>query len=339
MAEQHTIEKVFCKLEKIMGNVQGAPQHTCMCPMCNEKPVHSHVFQENGVLNQISENGKLYMFGRNDLFAMLSDRPLIGYKHIGKHQSFNFWGFCNPHDNNLFAPIEPSNGIVNWQERQSQYLLAYKCICREINAKIEAKHIIRDSMTAICFDADTAMKLFLQTTNHSRAIKTLETYKKILEDGIFNAQYAKLVFKVVELPFALDLCLSAPITIREELGLPYFGPDEDKEVEAVNIVNIFPYNQKTIVIMGGLKDRPNVWLNEIYDLLSSESIESISIALQDILFRAEFHCISKRLYDALSDEIPLFIQEWFENADNTEYNMPYTSNIFYKYLKTITKQV
>ncbi len=171
------------------------------------------------------------------------------------------------------------------------------------------------------------MKLFLQTANHSRAIKTLESYKKILEDGIFNAQYGKLTFMVIELPFFLDLCLSAPITIREEQGPLYFGPDEDKKVEAVNIVNIFPYHEKTIVIMGGLKDRPNAWLNEIYNLLSSGSVENISIALQDILFRAEFHCISKRLYDALTDEIPLFIQEWFENADNTEYNIPYTSNI------------
>lgn len=338
MAEQHTIEKVFHKLGQITKDIQKTPQHTCMCPLCNNIPIFSHVFQKKGVLNQLSSDGKVQMFTPKHLFAIIENRPLIEYKPIFINKAFGFWGFCNPHDNNLFAPIEPSNGIVNWQERQSQYLLAYKCICREINAKIEATHIIRDSMTAICFDADTAMKLFLQTTNHSRAIKTLETYKKILEDGIFNAQYAKLVFKVVELPFALDLCLSAPITIREELGLPYFGPDEDKKMEAVNIVNIFPYNQKTIVIMGGLKDRPNVWLNEIYDLLSSESIESISIALQDILFRAEFHCISKRLYDALSDEIPLFIQEWFENADNTEYNMPYTSNIFYKYLKTITKQ-
>ncbi len=142
---------------------------------------------------------------------------------------------------------------------------------------------------------------------------------------------------VIERPFILDLCLSAPITIREEQGPLCFGTDEDKKVETVNIVNFFPYHEKTIVIIGGLKDRPNVWLNKIYDLLSSGSIENISIALQDILFREEFHCISKRLYDALTDEIPLFIQEWFENADNTEYNMPYTSNIFYKYLKTITK--
>ncbi len=92
MAEEHTIEKVFHKLGQIMKDIQKTPQHTCMCPSCNDIPIFSHVFQKKGILNQLSSDNKVHMFAPKHLFAMIENRPLIEYKPVFLNKAFGFWG-------------------------------------------------------------------------------------------------------------------------------------------------------------------------------------------------------------------------------------------------------
>lgn len=127
----------------------------------------------------------------------------------------------------------------------------------------------------------------------------------------------------------MDLCLASPIAISDELNGFCFN-NESNHLEQVNVVNIFPYKNRTMIILGFLEGSPNKWVNEMYENLRSDDIDDVCISLQDFLFRSEFHCISKKLYTEIKDELPLFFQEW--NDRKCEYNakLNYKSNIFKK---------
>ena len=112
----------------------------------------------------------------------------------------------------------------------------------------------------------------------------------------------------------------------------YFGPPKEDIDDVVNIVEIFPYKGKTLIIMGFLNGKANKWMTEKYEQLCSD-VHDISMALQDILFRSEFHCMSQRLYEEIKDEIPLFLEEWLSNHNQYGGSLDYSSNLFEKYIR------
>ena len=95
------------------------------------------------------------------------------------------------------------------------------------------------------------------------------------------------------------------------------------------------YKGRTIIIIGFLEGEKNLWATEIYQMLRSDDIEDICIALQDILFRSEFHCMSKKLYNEIESEISFFLQEWEKLLGCHNYTLSYKSNIYRKYIKKL----
>ena len=318
-------------LEKVM-KLTKERRRSCMCPGCSNDAIFSHVFQRrNQQLAEITTNGKVLAFTYNHLFAFLRSEPLLGYKELGVSKQFGFPGFCNTHDTALFAPIERSDSIVDWYDERNQYLLAYRTLCREIYTNNVMYEFASDILHRCVFGENGLFLAYKKIqADCSYSLHIMNKYKTLLEKGIFSSDYSSYYFKVVQLPFRLELCLAAPIVIRDECKGPYFGPDKDKIVDPINIIEIFPSNGKTIILIGYLDGAPNSWAGEIFGNLQTEEIEDISWALQDILFRAEFHCISKELYDEVSEDIPLFLEEWYKQKDNLCSNMTYTSGIFRK---------
>lgn len=330
-----TIEQYYSHLEHIRKRARKTILYNCMCPLCKKKPIFSHVFQKKGILSQIANKGKVFMFTTKHLFAIHENNSFVEYRPIGINEAFGFMGFCLEHDNGLFSPIEPSKGVVDWYDKKSQYLLAYRSVCREISVNYEVIFMINERMKFLAGDENSLFAQLFLKTNCNNTIAVLQKYKIMLENGIFKMDFSTYEFKAVELPFVLDLCVSAPIIIKEETAGLYFGPPKENIDNVVNIINIFPYKTKTIVLMGFLCGKPNKWMGTIYDKISSNRVNNISKALQDILFRAEFHCISEKLYNSLFSEIPQFLKEWSVNADNFSASMEYKSNIFCKYLTQI----
>lgn len=161
------------------------------------------------------------------------------------------------------------------------------------------------------------------------SIQEIEKYKLLFENGIFNNDYSKYYFKIIELPFKLDLCLASPITISNELNGFCFSKNPNC-LEQINIVNIFPYKNRTMIILGFLNGSRNIWMNEMYENLRSDVINDVCMSLQDFLFKSEFHCISKELYNEVKDELPLFFEEWNERKCIYDSKLKYKSNLFKK---------
>lgn len=324
----------LAKIEKIKKSVD-IPLSTCMYSDCKHKPIFSHVFQKESVLRNISTDGKVMAFAYRDLFTVLRDELPICYKEVGINNSFGFYGFCPEHDNSIFAVIEPRNEQVDWYDKHNQYLLGYRTLCREYYIQLATKRIFRKCLDTFVYPTELTFRYLQSISNCNASISIFNKYKGLFEDGIKNKNYSRYSFKVTELPFKLELCIASPINIREVSKGLYFGPDKNKITDTVNIIDIFPCKGRTIIIIGFLEGEKNLWATEIYQMLRSDDLEDICIALQDILFRSEFHCMSKELYNEIESEIPLFLQEWEKLLGCHNYALSYKSNIFRKYIKKL----
>lgn len=316
---------------KIRDRILKEPICNCMCPQCANRPIYSHVFQKEGVLREISINGKVMAFSYKNLFETKKAGIPVCYKEVGIHETFGFYGFCKTHDNSLFAPIEPVKKRVDWYNENNQYLLAYRTLCRECYIQLVVKSMFEEYMIKFSLSEEKFMQCLSEISNCNTSIYVFEKYKLLLEKGINDKNYSQYKFKVIELPFRLELCLASPVNIYEECKAPNWG-DEDKITDTINIVNVFPYKERTVIMIGFLQGEKNRWASDIFQKLSSENLEDVCIALQDIIFRSEFHCMSKTLYDEIKSEIPLFLNEWTFLLRNHNYTLSYNSNIFRKYI-------
>ena len=319
------------KVEEIRKRIKASSKQ-CMCPNCSNPAINSHVFQTRGILSQIATNGKVYSFNLDALFRLLKGENPIQYEKAGIKESFCFDGFCSTHDNSLFYPIE--SGDTDWYNEHNQYLLAYKTICRELRVKLDAVTLLECVLNISCDAKEiyfNPLGVLESINNCRRTIKTLTQYKELFEQGIFKSDFSKYYFKVLELPFNLDICLSSPITITEENRYAFMPTQGIKDT--VNIVQIFPYKDRTMVLLGFLEGKPNSWCFETKGALWSDDIDDVCHALQDILFRSDFNCISQQLYEKIKDKLPLFYEEWKENANNFSSDIIFTTNIFEDYIK------
>lgn len=328
-----TVERYIQEIEKIRRCINKQPLCNCMHPGCSDKPIYSHVFQKNGVLDGISNtNRKVMMFTYDPLFAILKGNTPLSYKETGLNEVFGFYGFCPSHDTTIFAPIELQKGVVDWYDPYNLYLLGYRTLCREYYIQLLTQNFFTLYSKTFILPDEYELNTFLCQANLRKSISVFLQYKSLFEEGISNQDFSKYTFKTLYLPFRLELCVASPITITEECRL-YFGPEKDKITDTVNIVEIFPEKDATIVIIGFLNDAENVWASDILQMFSNGSVDDICSALQDILFRSEFHCMSENLYYQIRDKIPMFLNEWMSLRDKFDSQLDFTSNIFGEVIK------
>lgn len=297
--------------------------YVCMkYPSCQKEATETHIFQEKRILTPIAPNNVLYVFKYKPIY--FEDK--IYYKCVPTRHCLTFNGFCKEHDDKLFAPIEKHSNI-DWSSIESQYLLGYKCLCRDFLEKIKDKVCLQKILkyTKGTFSEEYKSKL----NKRIYSIKYILKYKDIIENGVYNNDY-KYSFITIKLPFQIDLCLSSPISINYKWSYSF-----TLDRYELNIINIFPYKGETIIILGFDKSFKNIWLNQIINKLQSNDNVKIGEALQDILFRSDCHCFSEKLYNAIASKLDVFINEWFENRYNYNLDLEYESNLFIDYIASI----
>jgi hypothetical protein len=288
----------------------------CMAPGCKCNAIQSHVFQKSSILSAISENGKLYQLDYDQYKS-----PQCGYNLINiSNTRFTFKGFCNKDDTDIFASIEQQPEKTDWNKIRPQYLMAYKSLCRElfiVNVGIDYFNSINRKYYLLSeIELDNAIR----KSELYSVLSTMQPYKLILENGIFNNDYSKYCFETITLPFQLDLCLSAPIS---------FDVRWSDTLQEVNIVNVFPFYGKTIIILGYNPELDGAWYQRTKAYLHSDDPHYISEGLVDIMYRAEFHCISPNLYRKIEKDIPAFLKDWYANINNFDAIIEKDLNILY----------
>lgn len=328
MKEVLTYKQVLQIIETNKQRVLDEISYCMLYPNCNELAINSHVFQRKLILSPIATGSELYQFNYNNFFY---DQK-INYQRKGTKEVLAFKGFCKSHDNDIFKPIEPINGIVDWSSKESQFLLGYRSLCRELYVNIVMKRIITLTNNDIYIGIEWHNKNMQKIGSICSTIVELIHYKKLLEVGILEKNYSNYNFETITLPFQLDLCLSAPVFIADPRGHNYNYDNKE-----MNIINIFPYKGETVIIFGYCDDYENIWYKQMSEKIKSKDPLQISEAFQDTVFRAEFHGMSKKLYDSISIDIQSFLNEWIENMDNYGQNLDVKSNIFYNSICNLMK--
>lgn len=323
------IQKYRIELQQVIDKIK-ARRRTCMCSFCKDNTIkRSHVLSQNQILRPISRDSKIYQFEYRPL--VFYDNP-VQYKLKGIHEAFAYKGYCSSHDNDLFSPIEPTFGHVNWSDIKNQYLLSYRTLCCEMAIQ-EIVYEINEHLLNYSESNDPFYKfeLKLKQTNLLNSARTLNHYKRILENGIFNGDYSEYRFKHIELPFQFDLCVCAPIYVDAGNGSSFkFNFQES------NIVMIFPYYGKTEIIIGYSDLFENVWLEHIIPEFQSNNPLSLSRAFANVLYRAEFNAMSPTLYESLDPSlVELFLSTFLGNASVNSLDIYGVQDLFLKPLNQL----
>ena len=99
--------EVYRALGKVQKRLNRYP-FTCLYPGCGRHAITSHSQQKERQLRAIAENGRVVAMNRNlfQAFKTHVGGPLAPMKEVGIGEASTFAGFCQVHDQSLFADIE-----------------------------------------------------------------------------------------------------------------------------------------------------------------------------------------------------------------------------------------
>ena len=109
---------------------------------CSGQIVRAHTVQKSGALSLIADGGHVLTL---DLDPETEDGKLVKAKKEGIRQASTFSGYCQSHDNQMFAPIEDHPLELT---RRHAFLLAYRAISRERFGKLRMAELIPKSVDA-----------------------------------------------------------------------------------------------------------------------------------------------------------------------------------------------
>lgn len=222
---------------------KNAPRE-CYEPSCKTAAINSHILQKNGVLTQIQEENHVYSLSTNQITGELA------FRRIGVNNAFSFKGFCNHHDTTIFSSIEQESFEAN--DYKNQLLLCYRGILNEQRKKEVLIDLhttfLSNSKTKDHIDSVAVRRLI---TNERHAIKDfieLSTY--IANDLSSDTESFYFSHKVID---RLDVCTSATFNVETREDMLRLST-QGRLHERLNsiIVNILPYRNKTLILIGCL---------------------------------------------------------------------------------------
>lgn len=317
-------KRFFHEAERLIIKSQKTPSY-CMFPGCTKVAINSHIFQANGILNVIAPSKHLYCFEQNSLFEQ---NHKFSFKRKGISQALSFHGFCKHHDNQIFSSIEKTLDI-EWFNIKSQFLIGYKILCRELNAKELINRTYTALLERFLFPKAIEDYYVLRKKGLEMGVNDLERYKIFLESAIFNNNYSHYRFETYTLPFNLELCLASPISVSYSTDIA----NKDilyADLPETNIIAIFPHKQKTYLIVGFGSIFDNQWAFEFTEILKTQNLSLILKTISDlILFRSDFNCLSEKLYHSIPDTVlKSFYEEFEQNINFKNYGLTTKTNIF-----------
>jgi hypothetical protein len=107
--------------------------------------IGAHSIQKRGQLSAIAENGCVYVFP-SSVGSLKKNRGRLVLEKRGIGKVSTFAGFCDKHDNQLFAPIDKEPLLPNCKQA---WLYAYRSICREVFVKQNALRLIEAQVADI----------------------------------------------------------------------------------------------------------------------------------------------------------------------------------------------
>lgn len=333
------LEEIFKKIYNKISN--NAKDKFCFSKNenCSNKIIGAHSIQNNRILSQLSENGDV-------LYVAYGDGELK-FNKVGKGKATTFTGFCGNHDSKIFSPIENYHFIK--ENKQQEFLFAYRIIAREYYAKIHSKNICEKFVEALenpekeiiegyplqFLDSYTleAFKIgqeqLLKSLKYD--IRDLNEYKKMLNKSLEKNKFEVIDTYCLELDIPCNLAVASWCYLTRDLKGKVINDTFDcKERMKPLMITIFPQNNKTYILLSYFnkdKHKYKAFINQLKNL--KDDMKKIVIS-NLIVSHCENFVYSLKHWDLLSEKKKELIKYGFQygNRETNEWFFSTDLNLF-----------
>lgn len=293
----------------------------CYHPSCTEKSINSHILQKNGILSTIATDRHIWEPEINNF-----KKPQLQFKRTGINQVYSFNCFCDKHDTDLFKKIE--NDKIDFNDYESCLLFTLRTLYNEIWRKeVNIKMY------------DCLLKESPENFNNPYFLEHIRQEKlglgdlKFMETEIWNDLdngTESYVFESRKIN-TTGLCLSSfyNYDTTEEMHNYRIKHGKDMERVAEIFINIFPYENETILLMGyNKKDEQKV--KGYFYTFFKESEKKVQRKLTNLmLFQCETWVVSEKFYNnKIKDIVELFASGFSFSCNNPNERQMFDLNIF-----------
>jgi hypothetical protein len=315
------------KLEKGRQKVFNKSR-LCLVENCDKKAIGSHVLQQEGILNNIiDDTNHFYSVDLRSIFKM-KENDFFEIKKMGINKCYKFPGFCNHHDSQIFKSIETHP--IDFSNPKSLQLFSYRAVCLEYRKKEIYLELVKNKIK-IYKEVFPAKLHYIDLKPAEQAIRDLAFYKNEFEKDLMGNSNSNFDLTLIELPYK-KVCFSTTLTISDEKNEYTFEYDKygyiRTEPLAISILNYFPYNDKSYLIVAVHKKYFCNWTKEL--IKNFKNKKNIDKTISDLLtYRLELWGISPEIYEKIpANKIEQFKIDSHIHWDNYDYNINSDFNLF-----------
>jgi hypothetical protein len=260
----------------------------CFHPECGEKSINSHILQKNGILSTLIKDGHVMQMGIDPF-----KDEIHYFNRIGIKNAFSFNCFCNPHDTNLFKEIETEE--IDFSNYKHLILFTLRTI---YNEKFRKQVNVRMRELLIAKYSDLFDINFLNNQNEGENLGLLDiekTEKLIWKD--INENFESFVFETREIN-RIELCLTGFYNYETTRELETYRKENGKDKEDIIdiFINVFPYKDKTTIILGYKKTHESDVKSYVNTLIKESEKRFLRQLTNLLMFRCETWVMSENFY-------------------------------------------
>ncbi|MBE7630513.1 hypothetical protein [Tenacibaculum piscium] len=261
---------------------------TCFHPDCNENSINTHILQKNGILSSLENERHLMEMGINPFLD-----EIHYFNRIGINKAYSFKCFCNTHDTDLFKEIETDE--INFSNYHHLILFTLRTIYNEkfrklVNVRMRELLIAQHPNL---FDIDFLKK---QNEGEKLGLLDIEKTENLIWNDI-NENTESFVFETREIN-RIELCLTGFYNYETTRELEDYRKRNGKDKEDVIdiFINVFPYKDKTTIILGYKKKHKSDVKSYVNTLIKESEKRFLRQLTNLLMFRCETWVISEKFY-------------------------------------------
>lgn len=297
----------------------------CLIEGCDEVAINSHLLQQNGLLNNITENGHLVELkvvdaNKWDKKKLPFDFGTVGIKHALSHKLF-----CNKHDTEIFRPIEKDD--KNFESYEAFLLFSYRAVCAEIRKKeVNIEQFKRMLNTSSLLGKIDPEYLELNITGNNLGVDDLRVLKEKLENEIENKtdNYKYFIFKYPK----LEVYASAVFSAND---LDIFSHVSEPDLDNVYI-HFLPLEDEFSILVGYHSEHTSEKILSYCRSYENLSLEDLQKKLTTLFVtNVENWGLSTELFKTISDKNKsIFIKTMVKNENLYGLSKNMNFNLFEK---------
>ena len=305
----------FDKYNKSLREFTNSDRWTCIQDNCKEPAIKSHLIQKEVHLKSIAENGYLFAYAGTYL-----KKRYINFKRVGVVEALRYRGFCEKHDDEIFASIEKNSLVAS--SYVSQILLSYRTTAIERRKKeVKKAHA----------------KFFLNYLGNRRGVLIPDSHedeiakKDIEELKLLESEFEKEIdsgdnrfsFFVFSLPF-YEICAVSTYNFLQS------GLDFQNKI----FFHLIPEEGELKCIIGYHKECNESHKQYVQTILEGGEVFKLEMVSDILLTKIENWVVSPEFYakyiDPKKDEYSKLINAQFSSPDLRSVTKRLKINIFQK---------